>query len=115
MPAILEVAASGLGVTYQWKKNGGDVPGETRQTLIFDSLQGGQAGNYSCVVSTTAASVSSATVTVSVITTPTAPTITVQPKSLTNALASTAIFSAAAVGNRALEFPMEFQRCSPLR
>lgn len=45
------VSATGTGLTYQWKKDGVDLSGETGPTLTFDSAQVGDAGSYTVVVS----------------------------------------------------------------
>lgn len=37
--------------SYQWQKNGVDIDGETTNTLIFNSIQVSDEGNYRCVVS----------------------------------------------------------------
>ena len=39
-------------LTYQWKKDGQDLSGETANTLVFDDVTAANdGGNYSCAVS----------------------------------------------------------------
>ncbi len=49
--AEMTVAASGAQpITYQWRKNGADLPGEVNDTLVFPALTGADSGNYTVVV-----------------------------------------------------------------
>jgi hypothetical protein len=53
--------AYGLGpITYQWRRNGVNVPGRTASTLVLGSVAPGDAGSYDVVVSNPAGSVTSA-------------------------------------------------------
>ena len=52
--ASLTVSAKGLGLTYQWYKDGQPVTTGTAPTLSFESLTADNAGEYYCVVSGTA-------------------------------------------------------------
>ena len=47
----LSVLATGDGLTYQWQKDGVDLPGATQNTLQLNSLTTGDSGAYHCVVS----------------------------------------------------------------
>lgn len=47
----LHVAASGAGIRYQWRRNGQDLPGETRATLVLSGITPDRAGSYDAVVS----------------------------------------------------------------
>lgn len=42
---------------YQWRFDGGDIPGATNQTLVITNVQGSQAGTYNVLVYNTAGSV----------------------------------------------------------
>ena len=53
-------ATSALPLTYQWKRNGADIPGATTAVLGIARMQAADAGSYTVVVSTTAGSVTSA-------------------------------------------------------
>jgi hypothetical protein len=52
-----------LPLTYQWKRNGADIPGATTAVLGIARVLAADAGNYTVVVSTTAGSVTSAVAT----------------------------------------------------
>ncbi|HSP42806.1 MAG TPA: hypothetical protein VLO11_08050 [Luteolibacter sp.] len=47
----LKVYADGNNVSYQWRKNGADIPGATSRTLLLDNVQLAAAGDYDCVIS----------------------------------------------------------------
>lgn len=48
----LTVTATGIGtLTYQWKKNGVNIPGATAPTLSFMGLQVGDSGSYTVAIS----------------------------------------------------------------
>ena len=49
-PVTLSVAASGSGLTYQWKKDGVDIAGATGASLIFTNASASDSGNYTVVV-----------------------------------------------------------------
>ena len=44
------VAEGTLPFTYQWKKNGGDIPGATAETFVIASAMPGDAAKYSVQV-----------------------------------------------------------------
>ncbi|WP_404424528.1 immunoglobulin domain-containing protein [Nibricoccus sp. IMCC34717] len=50
-PGSLSVQAGGSGVSYQWIRNGEDLPGATSRTLNFSELTSVEAGRYQCRVS----------------------------------------------------------------
>jgi hypothetical protein len=50
-PATFSVTAVGSGLSYQWRKNGGNIPGETRSTLTIGSVTAGDVASYTVVVS----------------------------------------------------------------
>ena len=52
-------ASSSLAMSYQWKRNGVDIPGATTAVLGIAAGQAGDAGSYTVVVSTSAGSVTS--------------------------------------------------------
>ena len=54
---------SGSYPTYQWRRDGIDLPGQTHATLVFDPLLGTDGGDYDVVVENDAGSVTSRTVT----------------------------------------------------
>lgn len=55
----ITLSATGYGpgdVTYQWKKNGGNIDGQTGSSLTLENVNKGNAGNYSVVVTSALAS-----------------------------------------------------------
>jgi hypothetical protein len=65
--ATFEVEATGTPVpSYQWQRNGVDLPGENSSALVLENAQVGDAGDYAVVVSNSAGSVTSSTVTLTV-------------------------------------------------
>ena len=57
--ATMRVVVKGAGHTYQWKKNGKDIPGETNSTLNVADLISEDAGEYSVSVTNLVGSVTS--------------------------------------------------------
>jgi hypothetical protein len=94
--ANFTVGATGAApLSYQWRKNGGNISGATTSFFTIASAQSADAGNYSVVVSNPYGSATSSTATLT-ITVP--PTITTQPASRTNNAGTTATFTVAANG-----------------
>ena len=97
--ASFSVTATGSApLSYQWQKNNTAISGATTSTYTIASAQSGDAGNYNVVVSNSAGSITSNTATLTVTTSPVAPTITAQPQSQTASAGSTATFSVTASG-----------------
>lgn len=48
---IFEVTASGTAISYQWQKDGVDIPGETQSILVLSSVDGADVGLFRCRVS----------------------------------------------------------------
>ncbi|HMG93787.1 MAG TPA: PQQ-dependent sugar dehydrogenase, partial [Chryseolinea sp.] len=66
--ATLSVTALGsTPLSYQWKKNGTDIPGAINSTLTFASSGLGDNGSYSVVVSNSTGSATSTTATLTVL------------------------------------------------
>jgi hypothetical protein len=80
---VLEVAASGIDLTYAWYENnvqltdGTNISGSATPTLTLSYLDGTNSGNYQVVISNEAGSVTSSNAVVDVITTLTPPSFTV--------------------------------------
>ena len=90
--------------TYQWKKDGADIPGATSATYAIASAAVGDAGGYSVVVTNSAGSVTSATATLTVDVPAAAPAITTQPQSQTVDASSSATFTVVATGTAPLGY-----------
>lgn len=60
----LSVAATGLGLTYQWQFNGTNIDGANGASLAIANVSSGNVGVYSVIVSNVAGSVTSSFVTV---------------------------------------------------
>ena len=93
--ATFTVAATGTGLTYQWRKGGAAIPGATGTSYTISSVAAGDAGNYSVVITGTCGTVTSNTVTLTV---NTAPVITTQPSSVTQCAGTNATFTVVATG-----------------
>ena len=65
-PASLSVTATGQSLTYQWRKNGVNIPGATASQFSISSAQSSHQGNYSVVVSNSNGGVTSETITLTV-------------------------------------------------
>ncbi|HYC77026.1 MAG TPA: immunoglobulin domain-containing protein, partial [Planctomycetota bacterium] len=96
-PLTLTAAATaGTGsVSYQWRRDGADIPGAVSATYAVGSASAGDAGTYVCVATDGCASTTSnaATVTVS-----TAPAIGVHPASQTVCSGTNVTFTVVASG-----------------
>lgn len=95
----LSVTATGTApLTYQWRKDGGDVAGATAATLALSNVQTSDAGSYDVVVTNAAGSATSdpAIVTVWV-----PVTISTQPESQTAVAGTSVSLSVAATGSPA--------------
>ncbi|HOK76373.1 MAG TPA: immunoglobulin domain-containing protein [Verrucomicrobiota bacterium] len=75
-PVTLKVTAAGTApLSYQWRKNGADLPGKTSAELVFTQIMAADAGTYDVVVSNAYGSVTSDPVTVAVQTDTVAPVL----------------------------------------
>lgn len=81
--------------TYQWRKNGVDIPSATASTFVVKKATLADADRYSVVLSNTAGTVTSADAMLTVIA---PPTITTQPSSQTVAGGSPVVLSVIATG-----------------
>jgi DNA/RNA endonuclease G (NUC1)/ribonucleotide monophosphatase NagD (HAD superfamily) len=103
------VTATGNGtLTYQWKKNGADLAGQTASTLNFDPVALADAGSYAVVVTNTlngtTATATSAIAGLTVNPVATQPIITAQPAAQTVLEGARANFSVTATGNGTLTY-----------
>ena len=77
------IAAGAFPLSYQWQRNGANLPGETNATLAFVNTQGTMTGDYRVVLSNSYDTVISAVARLTVLT---RPHIIVQPQSQTVAV-----------------------------
>ena len=104
--AAFNVAATGTGpLGYQWRFNDVAIPGATNSAYTRSNAAAGDAGNYSVVVSNSAAAVASAD---AVLTVQTAPVIQLHPSGQTVRAGSNVTFSVVADGVPAPAFQWQF-------
>jgi PKD repeat protein len=89
------VAATGTGLTYQWRKGGANIGGATAATYTITGVAAGDAGNYDVVVTGACGNVTSA---VAVLTVNANTAITTQPLSQTVCAGTNVTFSVTATG-----------------
>ena len=105
-PAMLGVAASGLGLDYYWYKVSGgttNAVGANSQYYVVPSLAASDEADYYVGVSNAAAMVTSQIAHIGVNTTPTAPVVTV-PNDTTNYVGDTVKLAGSAAGTGPLSF-----------
>ena len=104
--AKFSVTATGTGtLTYQWQKNGTDIPGATSSTYTTPVTVIGDTGTqYSVVVGNSADKVASSKATLTVTAAPVAPAITTQPANQSVTEGQTATFSVTATGTAPLTY-----------
>ncbi len=101
-PVAFSVMTTGTPTpTYQWRRNGAALAGQTNVTLAFANVGASEAGNYDVVVTNSAGSVTSS---VAVLTVNVAPTISSHPTSQVVAQGQVATFSVSATGTPAPTF-----------
>jgi hypothetical protein len=91
-------AASRPTTQYQWQKNGLNINGATTSTLTINNIQAGDAGSYTCLVSSSAGCVFTTSDTVTL--TPGAGNVSVssQPQAQVKCVGQAATFSVATTG-----------------
>jgi subtilisin family serine protease/PKD repeat protein len=92
----LTIAAQGINLTYQWQKDGTDIPGATSGTYTINNADLADEGDYNCIVSGTCDTVSSDTVSLIIGTTT---QITSQPSGTTICEGNNHTFSITATGS----------------
>jgi len=106
--ATFAVGVDGSGpFTFQWRKDGVNIPGSTSAVLTLPGVTAGFAGSYSVIVSNAASSgvtSSSATLTVNPDSETSAPTITTHPATLIVAAGGSGILAVAATGSGPLSY-----------
>ena len=95
----LFVTATGSGpLSFQWKRNGVDLAGETSAALQINSATSANAGDYAVVVSNDTGTAASATATITIAAS-SAPSIAVGPISQTTTASGTVTFVVQASGS----------------
>ncbi len=92
----LSITVSGSNPSYQWRKDGSAISGQTASTYNITNYSLAQNGSYDCVVSGCSAPVTSSSVT---LTLSPSTTITIQPQDITTCIGRSAVFSLTATGN----------------
>lgn len=97
-------AAGSAPLSYQWQKDGQNLVGATAASFLIPSTQATSAGNYRVVVSNSAGSVASATVTLTIKPVVAGPVIVVQPVSSAVSFGQQIVLSVQAAGTAPLGY-----------
>ncbi len=99
------VAAGTAPLSYQWRRNGVNIGGATSSSYVLNPTAVSDSGaQFSVVITNTVGSVTSASATLTVNPTPSAPTITTQPANTTVTAPAAASFSVVAAGDAPLSY-----------
>ncbi len=93
--ATFTVAATGAGLTYQWRKAGVNIAGATNASFTINNITAADAASYTVVVTGTCGNLTSGAATLTV---NRAPAITAQPAAASACEGTTAGFSVTATG-----------------
>jgi hypothetical protein len=99
------IAASGTTMTYQWRRNGVDIPGATSSIYSILSVGAIDAGLYSVVIVNGGGAVTSAVATLTVLA---PPGFTSEPQNQAVVLGKSASFSASATGSGTVNYQWQF-------
>ena len=103
--ASFSVSATGTSLSYQWKKNGTNIPGATSSSYITPATSMADTNaTYSVSVSNTEGQVTSSNAALTVTAVVVAPTITRQPAAQTITAGQTATFTVTATGTGTLSY-----------
>ena len=108
--ASLSVVAGPVPLTYQWRKNGGNISGATTATLSFNSATSSNSGGYDVVIS----NCKSVTSDVATLTVLVGPGITNQPDSVEVLVGHSTNLSIAASGSLPLTYQWRWNNISIL-
>jgi len=108
------VVATGIGpLSYQWQKNGANIPGATSTTYTTPPTVPADFGStFRCVVTNAGGSVTSNSATLTVSPPATPPYIVTHPSSLSVVKPATAIFSVTAGGSTPLSYQWQVNKGS---
>jgi hypothetical protein len=93
--ATFDVSVAGSSPTFQWQKNGTDIPGATSASFGISKAAAGDAGNYTVAVTNAGGSVTSS---IAVLTVNIPPAITMQPADVKVGPGGSAVFTVVASG-----------------
>ena len=99
-------AIGSLPLTYQWRRDGSDLPGATDPALQLVNLQANDVGNYAVVITNAFGATTSAVASLTV--TSTAPMIITQAESQQAAQGSTVSFSVGVTGSEPFRFQWQW-------
>ncbi|MCX8520205.1 MAG: DUF1566 domain-containing protein [Rhodoferax sp.] len=103
--ASFSVTATGTSLSYQWKKNGTDIPGATASSYHIPVTSMADSGTvYSVVVSNSAGAVNSSDASLTVTPATVAPSISTQPVAKTVSAGLAASFTVTATGTGPLAY-----------
>ena len=103
--ATFAVTVTGTSPSFQWKKNGANIPGATSRTYTTDTTAiGDNNAVFSVLISNSAGTATSSNATLTVSARAVKPTINTQPKALSVTAGQTASFSVAATGTGPLTY-----------
>lgn len=104
--ADFRVTATGDGtLSYQWEKDGEDMPGRTSHQLLINAAQASDAAVYTCRVTSVFGTATSDGATLSILI---APTITAHPQGLSITVGQSANFTVEAEGSEPLSYQWLF-------
>jgi hypothetical protein len=106
-PVSFSVAATGVALSYAWRKDSVTLPGATNATLTLPSVQPSDAGSYVAVVTNTGGTVFSAAAQLTVVVPPSVavpPVITVAPVGATLVAGGSHTFTVTASGTAPLAY-----------
>lgn len=102
---VFTVTASGTApLSYQWSKDGAAISGATGATLTIGSAQTADAGTYTCTVSNSVGSATTAAAKLTVSAAAVAPAITQQPSGATVTAGAGVSFTVSASGTAPLSY-----------
>jgi len=102
---LAALVAGAQPLSYQWQRDGTNVPGGTGAVLTMANVQSTNAGSYSVVATNAQGTATSASALLTVIA---PPTITTQPQSLSINQGSNATFAVVAAGTLPLSYQWTF-------
>lgn len=104
--ALFEVSAEGTGtLSFQWRRNGVNIPGATTSAYTRSDIQSGDSGEYNVVVRNSYGAAVSANAVLTVIA---PPSITAHPQDQTVNPGASAIFNVAATGSGSLTYQWQY-------